>query len=93
MATTGRNMQITVYRFDPDQDSKPYPVAFTVDVSQCRGVMLLDALEYIKSHLDESLSFRRSCNEGRRNRGRDGHGKRGTWTLPRFWSIHRNYDY
>ena len=64
MATTGRNMHITIYRFDPDQDSKPYPVAFTVDVSQCRGVMLLDALEYIKSHLDESLSFRRSCNEG-----------------------------
>ncbi len=64
MSNTGRIIHITVYRFDPDQDSKPYPATYEVDASHCRGVMLLDALEYIKSHLDETLSFRRSCNEG-----------------------------
>jgi succinate dehydrogenase / fumarate reductase, iron-sulfur subunit len=59
-----RTVTITVYRFDPAEDKKPYPRSYAVDLSKCLGVMLLDALEYIKAHLDESLSFRRSCNEG-----------------------------
>ncbi len=59
-----RTAMITVYRYDPDTDDKPYPKTYAVDLSLCRGVMLLDALEYIKAHLDETLSFRRSCNEG-----------------------------
>lgn len=61
---SSRILSITVYRYNPDMDSKPRPQTYDVDAEQLRGVMLLDALEYIKGHLDQSLSFRRSCNEG-----------------------------
>lgn len=59
-----RVLNIVVYKYNPEVDKKPYPVEYTVDTCLFHGVMLLDALEYIKSHLDDSLSFRRSCNEG-----------------------------
>lgn len=57
-------MQISVYRFNPDTDDKPYQHDFQVDPTQVRGNMLLDLLEHIKEAHDPSLSFRRSCGEG-----------------------------
>ena len=36
---------------------------FTIDNNKC-GPMVLDALIYIKDHIDSSLGFRRSCREG-----------------------------
>jgi len=59
-----RVLQVIVYKYNPEVDKKPYPVEYSVDTGLFHGVMLLDALEYIKSHLDDGLSFRRSCNEG-----------------------------
>ena len=37
---------------------------FLVDLNKS-GPMVLDALIYIKNHLDSSLTFRRSCREGK----------------------------
>jgi len=58
------DMEFSIYRFDPDKDSKPTMQDFTISRADCKGAMLLDALEAIKGKYDESLSFRRSCGEG-----------------------------
>lgn len=55
-------MKISIYRFNPDQDKKPYMQSYDFEPSQT-DVMLLDALIKIKS-MDDSLSMRMSCREG-----------------------------
>src|SRR6185312_9769121 len=57
-------IQVSIYRYNPDTDQKPHMQNYQVDSSLCKGVMVLDLLEAIKAHMDESLSFRRSCGEG-----------------------------
>lgn len=57
-------MKFSIYRYNPDVDSKPYIREYELDPKLCDGVMLLDALVAIKDTQDETLSFRRSCGEG-----------------------------
>ncbi len=52
-----------VYRFDPDSGEGPRIDTFELDPRSC-GPMVLDALIQIKSALDSTLTFRRSCREG-----------------------------
>src|SRR5215467_12173834 len=52
-----------IYRFNPDSEENPRIDTFMLDVKSC-GPMVLDALIQIKSVLDSSLTFRRSCREG-----------------------------
>jgi len=52
-----------IYRWDPDQSSRPTVATFPVDMAQC-GPMVLDALIKIKNEQDSTLTFRRSCREG-----------------------------
>jgi succinate dehydrogenase (ubiquinone) iron-sulfur subunit len=52
-----------VYRWDPEQDRKPYVATYTVNINEC-GPMVLDALLKIKNEQDPTLTFRRSCREG-----------------------------
>lgn len=59
-----KSMSFSVYRFNPEVDDKPYMQDFSINTADCKGVMLLDALELIKEQHDQSLSFRRSCGEG-----------------------------
>jgi succinate dehydrogenase / fumarate reductase, iron-sulfur subunit len=54
---------LSIYRFDPEQDSKPYMKDIEVDRDACQGIMLLDALEAAKRK-DPSIAFRRSCGGG-----------------------------
>ena len=57
-------IRFSIYRFDPDKDSKPYMQEYQLDESKLEGrQMLLDAILLLKEQ-DESLSFRRSCREG-----------------------------
>jgi len=56
-------IQIDIYRYNPEQDDKPYMQSFEVPVEK-PGMKLLDALNYIKWNLDGSLTYRRSCGEG-----------------------------
>ena len=57
-------MKFSIYRYNPEQDSKPYMQAFELPDSEITpGMMLLDALLLLKAK-DESLAFRRSCGEG-----------------------------
>mmetsp|Transcript_33727 Transcript_33727/g.49572 ORF Transcript_33727/g.49572 Transcript_33727/m.49572 type:complete len:277 (-) Transcript_33727:107-937(-) len=52
-----------IYRWDPEQQQKPYLSTYPVDLTEC-GPMVLDALIKIKSEQDPTLTFRRSCREG-----------------------------
>ncbi|WP_031550194.1 succinate dehydrogenase iron-sulfur subunit [Parvularcula oceani] len=53
---------VKVYRYDPETDENPRLDTYELDVS---GVsMVLDVLIKIKSELDPTLAFRRSCREG-----------------------------
>ena len=53
----------SIYRWSPDDDDNPRMDEFEIDLDEC-GPMVLDALIKIKSEVDSSLTFRRSCREG-----------------------------
>ena len=58
-----RTVQLKIYRYDPDKDSKPYMQDVSVEL-QDTDKMLLDVLQRIKADVDDSLALRRSCREG-----------------------------
>jgi succinate dehydrogenase / fumarate reductase iron-sulfur subunit len=64
-ASTGatRVKKFTVYRYDPDSGQNPRYDTFEIDLDKC-GPMVLDALIKMKSDMDPTLTFRRSCREG-----------------------------
>jgi succinate dehydrogenase / fumarate reductase, iron-sulfur subunit len=55
--------EIKVYRWNPDDGKNPSIDTYTIDTNDC-GPMVLDALIWIKNHIDPTLTFRRSCREG-----------------------------
>ncbi|MCJ2177655.1 succinate dehydrogenase iron-sulfur subunit [Novosphingobium album (ex Hu et al. 2023)] len=55
--------KFTVYRYDPDSGENPRYDTFEIDLDNC-GPMVLDALIKMKSEMDPTLTFRRSCREG-----------------------------
>jgi succinate dehydrogenase / fumarate reductase, iron-sulfur subunit len=55
-------MKFSIYRFNPETDSKPRMQDYELP-EDCGAIMLLDALLLLKQQ-DDSLSFRRSCREG-----------------------------
>ncbi len=55
-------MRFSIYRYNPDEDAAPRMERFELERTQ-PGMMLLEALVALKRQ-DESLSFRRSCQEG-----------------------------
>jgi len=55
-------MRISIYRYDPDRDAKPYMKDYEVPVDPTDR-MLLDLLVKVKA-MDDSFSFRKSCREG-----------------------------
>ena len=62
MATT-RTLELQIYRFDPDDGQRPRLQKYVIEPGAGEH-MVLDALVRIKSFVDDSLSFRRSCREG-----------------------------
>jgi succinate dehydrogenase / fumarate reductase iron-sulfur subunit len=52
-----------IYRYDPEAGGNPRWDTYEVDTSE-HGPMVLDALIHIKSKIDPTLAFRRSCREG-----------------------------
>ena len=55
--------EFKVYRYDPDSGDNPRTDTYYVDRDDC-GPMVLDALLWIKSNIDPTLTLRRSCREG-----------------------------
>jgi len=55
--------RFAIYRYDPDSGENPRVDTYEVDMDTC-GPMVLDVLIKIKSDIDSTLTFRRSCREG-----------------------------
>ena len=55
-------MRFRIYRYNPEEDKKPYMQDYQLD-DVSSDMMLLDALLLLKEQ-DPSLGFRRSCREG-----------------------------
>jgi succinate dehydrogenase / fumarate reductase iron-sulfur subunit len=62
-AGAAKTTEFRVYRWNPDDDANPRIDTYYVDRHDC-GPMVLDALIWIKSKIDPTLTFRRSCREG-----------------------------
>lgn len=63
MAVASRVMTISIYRFNPETDKKPYFQDYKFDILTIKGKMLLNVLEALKEQ-DPTLGLRRSCGEG-----------------------------
>ena len=57
-----KDVTFRVFRFNPQVDSKPYFDDYTIPVE--RGITVLRSLNYIKEHIDASVSFRAFCQAG-----------------------------
>ncbi len=55
--------EFRIYRWNPDDDANPHIDTYYVDRDDC-GPMVLDALIWIKSKVDATLTFRRPRREG-----------------------------
>ena len=62
--TDSRTLHLSIYRFNPDTDEKPYMKNYELGVPEKSDPMLLTLLERVKAEQDPTLSFRRSCREG-----------------------------
>jgi len=62
-AGASRTRAFRIYRWNPDDGANPRVDTYFVDLDDC-GPMVLDALIWIKTKVDPSLTFRRSCREG-----------------------------
>ena len=56
---TKRDLILEILRYDPERDQQPRLQEYTVPCNEDWAI--LDALIYIKEHLDSTLSFRWSC--------------------------------
>ena len=61
--TTTKRITINTARFDPTKDEKPRMQSYEIPFSD-DSMVVLDALNYIKGHVDGSLSYRWSCRMG-----------------------------
>jgi succinate dehydrogenase / fumarate reductase iron-sulfur subunit len=61
-ANQTRTLQFRIYRYDPDQDQKPYLQDIDIEVD-ATDRKLLDVMVKLKAK-DDSIAFRRSCREG-----------------------------
>ncbi len=59
MSDTIKTVNIRIQRFNPDKDKKPYLDTFPTKMEQ--GMTILDALHKIKTEVDGSVTYRRSC--------------------------------
>jgi len=55
--------EFRIYRWNPEDGQNPRVDTYYVDRNDC-GPMVLDAIIWIKSKIDPTLTFRRSCREG-----------------------------
>ena len=56
-----RAIKLTLYRYNPDKDSKPYMQDYTLEIPVHGDPMLLTLLERLKAEQDPTITYRRSC--------------------------------
>lgn len=56
-------MLVSVYRYNPESDLKPYMQEVEIELPEGKDLMVLDVLQLVKNE-DASVAYRRSCREG-----------------------------
>lgn len=56
-------MKVSIYRYNPETDNKPYMMDFELEIPEGKDLMVLDVLNLLKQQ-DPTLTYRRSCREG-----------------------------
>lgn len=56
-------MKVSIYRYNPETDNKPYMMDFELEIPEGKDLMVLDVLNLLKQQ-DSTLTYRRSCREG-----------------------------
>lgn len=64
MSADIRKLTLSIYRFNPDLDAKPYMQDYELEIPAKSDPMLLTLLERLKDEQDSSITYRRSCREG-----------------------------
>lgn len=59
-----RTITLSIYRYNPDTDEKPYMKDYEISIPKKGDPMILTLLEQVKHERDASIAFRRSCREG-----------------------------
>jgi succinate dehydrogenase / fumarate reductase iron-sulfur subunit len=54
---------VSIYRYNPETDSKPRMQDYQVELPQGKDMMVLDVLQMVKDQ-DATVTYRRSCREG-----------------------------
>jgi succinate dehydrogenase / fumarate reductase iron-sulfur subunit len=54
---------VSIYRYNPETDSKPRMQDYQVELPKGKDMMVLDVLQLVKDQ-DATLTYRRSCREG-----------------------------
>jgi succinate dehydrogenase / fumarate reductase iron-sulfur subunit len=63
MSKTTETIRFKMYRYNPEQDKKPYMQDMTLEIPAGGNMMLLNAIERLKEQ-DPTIMVRRSCGEG-----------------------------
>ena len=56
-------MLVSIYRYNPETDTKPRMQDYQVSLPPGKDMMVLDVLQLVKDQ-DETVTYRRSCREG-----------------------------
>lgn len=59
-----QTIKVSIYRYNPEVDKKPYMQDFNIQVEKGSDPKILTLLERLKAEQDPTLTFRRSCREG-----------------------------
>ena len=60
---TDKPMQVSVYRYNPEENTESRMQDFNLEIPRGKDLMVLDVLELLKEQ-DASVTYRRSCREG-----------------------------
>ncbi|NKB47343.1 MAG: succinate dehydrogenase iron-sulfur subunit [Legionellales bacterium] len=64
MSQDTKTIAISIYRYNPEKDTKPYMQDYEIEVDAHTDVMLLTLIERLKHEQDPTIALRRSCREG-----------------------------
>ncbi|OGV36618.1 MAG: succinate dehydrogenase iron-sulfur subunit [Legionellales bacterium RIFCSPHIGHO2_12_FULL_35_11] len=59
-----RNVSLSIYRYNPEVDKKPYMQDYSLTIDANSDPMVLTLLERLKAEQDATITYRRSCREG-----------------------------
>lgn len=62
--TDSKMVTLSIYRYNPEVDAKPYMKDYEIEIPVKSDPMLLTLLERLKAEQDPTITYRRSCREG-----------------------------